>query len=159
MQHDLPRLIANANASGYLYEPSFEDVMKMLDMLATQKPVRANRIQFSGGEPTVRPDFLEIVRRARQKEFDYIQVNTNGIKMAEFEFAESAREAGVDNLYLQFDGLTDDVYKKTRARALIDIKMAAIENCRKLKIGIVLVATLVKGFNDHQVGDIVKLPL
>lgn len=151
-----PVCFANANAAGYLYEPSFEDVMKMLDMLADQKPVRANRIQFSGGEPTVRPDFLEIIRRARQKEFDYVQVNTNGIKMAEFEFAQAAREAGVDNLYLQFDGLTDDVYKKTRARPLIDVKMAAIENCRKLKIGIVLVATLVKGFNDHQVGDIVR---
>ncbi|MBI5644143.1 MAG: radical SAM protein [Deltaproteobacteria bacterium] len=151
-----PVCFANANAAGYLYEPSFESVMKMLESLASQKPVRANRVQFSGGEPTVRPDFLEIVRRTRAMDFDYIQINTNGIKMSEFEFASAAKEAGVDNIYLQFDGVSDDVYKKTRSRTLIDTKMSAIGNCRKLKIGVVLVATMVKGFNDHQVGDIVR---
>ncbi|MBI5971184.1 MAG: radical SAM protein [Deltaproteobacteria bacterium] len=151
-----PVCFANANASGYLYEPSFEEVGKMLEVLANQKPVRANRVQFSGGEPTARPDFLAIVRRARELDFDYIQVNTNGIKMADPEFAQAAREAGVENLYLQFDGLSDDVYKKTRSVALLDYKLKTIENARKLKIGIILVPTLVKGYNDHQVGDIVR---
>lgn len=151
-----PVCFANANAAGYLYEPSFEEVMKMLEGLANQKPVRINMVQFSGGEPTIRPDFLEIVRRTRDMDFDYIQVNTNGIKMADFEFAQAAREAGVDNLYLQFDGLSDEVYKKTRARPLLDVKMKAIENCRKVRIAVILVATLVKGFNDHEVGEIVK---
>ncbi|MFQ5586868.1 MAG: tetraether lipid synthase Tes, partial [Thermodesulfobacteriota bacterium] len=151
-----PVCFANANAAGYLYEPSFDEVMQMLKSLANQKPVRANRVQFSGGEPTVRPDFLEIVRRAKEMDFDYIQVNTNGIKMADMEFAQAAKEAGVENLYLQFDGLTDEVYKKTRARSLLDYKMKAIENCRKLRIGVIPVVTLVKGFNDDQVGDIVR---
>ncbi|MBI5562717.1 MAG: radical SAM protein [Deltaproteobacteria bacterium] len=151
-----PVCFANANAAGYLYEPPFEDVVRMLESLANQKPVRANRVQFSGGEPTIRPDFLDIVRKAAEMGFDYIQVNTNGIKMAEPEFAQAAKDAGVENLYLQFDGISDDIYKKTRSRPLIDVKLAAIENCRRLKMGVVLVATLVKGFNDHQVGDIVK---
>ncbi|MBI5887579.1 MAG: radical SAM protein [Deltaproteobacteria bacterium] len=151
-----PVCFANANAAGYLYEPPFDDVMSMLQCLVNQKPVRANMVQFSGGEPTVRPDFLEIIRRASQMGFQYIQVNTNGIRMAEPEFAQAAKEAGVENLYLQFDGVTDDVYKKTRALPLMEYKIKAIENCRKNRIGVVLVATLVKGFNDHQVGDIVK---
>ncbi|MBI5599037.1 MAG: radical SAM protein [Deltaproteobacteria bacterium] len=147
---------ANANAAGYLYEPSYDDVVKMLECLATQKPVRANRVQFSGGEPTIRPDFLSIVRKARTMDFDYIQVNTNGIKMSDPEFAHAAKDAGVDNLYLQFDGISDDIYKKIRSMPLLDVKMKAIENCRKAKIDVILVATLVKSFNDHQVGDIVK---
>ena len=151
-----PVCFANANAAGYLYEPSFEEIVKMLENLANQKPVRMNMVQFSGGEPTVRPDFLKIVKKARDMDFDYIQVNTNGIKMADIEFARAAKEAGVDNLYLQFDGLSDDVYQKTRSRPLIDIKMQVIENCRKVRIAVILVATLVKGFNDHQVGDIVR---
>ena len=151
-----PVCFANANAAGYLYEPSFDSIMKILDNLLAQKPVSMNMVQFSGGEPTVRPDFLEIIRSATAKGFDYIQVNTNGMKMADFEFAKAAREAGVETLYLQFDGMTDDIYKQTRARPLFEKKMQAIENCRKVKIGIVLVATLVKGINDHQVGDIVK---
>jgi hypothetical protein len=151
-----PVCFANANASGYLYEPSFDEVVKMLECLANQKPVSAIGVQFSGGEPTVRPDFLDIVKKARELDLNYIQVNTNGIRMSEPGFAQAAREAGVENLYLQFDGLSDDVYKKTRNQPMHDVKMRAIENCRKNRIGIVLVVTLVKGFNDHQVGDIVK---
>ena len=151
-----PVCFANANAAGYLYEPPFEDVVKMLESLINQKPVSMNMVQFSGGEPTIRPDFLKIVSKARDMGFEYIQVNTNGIKFAEPDFAEAAREAGVQNIYLQFDGLTDDVYKKTRAKPLLDLKMKTIENCRKVKIDVIPVVTLVKGFNDHQVGDIVK---
>ncbi len=154
-----PVCFANANAAGYLYEPSFDEVVKMLTDIANQKPVRANMVQFSGGEPTVRPDFLDIVRKARDMDFEYIQVNTNGIKMADYEFAKAAKEAGVQNLYLQFDGMSDDVYKKTRAKELLDYKMQTIENCRKTKIDVILVVTLVKGFNDHQVGDILRYAL
>ncbi len=154
-----PVCFANANAAGYLYEPPFGDVMAMLESLIAQKPVRANMVQFSGGEPTIRPDFLEIIKRTTQMGFEYIQVNTNGIKMADPEFAHAAKEAGVENIYLQFDGITDDVYRKTRSRPLIEYKLRAIENCRKVRIGVVLVATLVKSFNDHQVGDIVKFAI
>lgn len=151
-----PVCFANANAAGYLYEPSFEEITRILESLISQKPVSINMVQFSGGEPTVRPDFLDIVRKARDMDFEYIQVNTNGIKMADFEFAQAAKEAGVQNLYLQFDGTTDDVYRKTRSRPLLDYKLKTIENCRRLKIDVIPVVTLVKGFNDHQVGDIVR---
>ena len=151
-----PVCFANANAAGYLYEPSFEEVVHILECLANQKPVPANRVQFSGGEPTIRPDFLKIVSKAREMDFDYVQVNTNGIKFADLEFAQAAREAGVDNIYLQFDGMSDDVYRKTRARNLMDVKMQAIENCRKVNIAVIPVVTLVKGYNDHEVGRIVK---
>jgi len=151
-----PVCFANANAAGYLYEPSFDEVMKILENLANQKPIPANRVQFSGGEPTIRPDFLKIVKRAREMNFDYVQVNTNGIKFAELEFALAAREHGVDNIYLQFDGVSDDVYRKTRAQSLLDFKLRAIENCRKARIAVIPVVTLVKGYNDHQVGDIFR---
>lgn len=151
-----PVCFANANTSGYLYEPSFDDVVKMLESLVNQKPVKADRIQFSGGEPTVRPDFLEIVRRAKDLGFYYIQVNTNGIKMADLEFAQAAKEAGVQNLYLQFDGLSDEVYKKTRSKPILEYKLKAIENARKVNLDVILVPVIVKGFNDNQVGEIVK---
>lgn len=151
-----PVCFANANAAGYLYEPTFDEIVNILTSLANQKPVRANMVQFSGGEPTVRPDFLDIVRKAAEMDFEYIQINTNGIKMADFEFAQAAKEAGVQNLYLQFDGVSDDIYKKTRSKELLDYKLKAIENCRKLRMDVIPVVTLVKGFNDHQVGDIMR---
>lgn len=152
-----PVCFANANASGYLYEPSYGEVIKMLETLMNQKPVRANRVQFSGGEPTVRPDFLDIVRKAKEMGFYYVQVNTNGIKMADLEFAQAAKEAGVMNLYLQFDGLSDEVYQKTRGRkSLLEYKLQTIENARKIKLDVILVPTLIKGVNDSHVGEIVK---
>lgn len=152
-----PVCFANANAAGYLYEPSYDEVIRMLEALINQKPVAADRVQFSGGEPTVRPDFLDIVRKATEMGFYYIQVNTNGIKMADLEFAQAAREAGVQNLYLQFDGLTDEVYQKTRGKkSLLEYKLKTIENARKMKMDVILVPTLVKGFNNDQVGEIVK---
>ncbi|MBI5756548.1 MAG: radical SAM protein [Nitrospirae bacterium] len=152
-----PVCFANANAAGYLYEPTYDQVVKMLEELVKQKPVSARRVQFSGGEPTIRPDFLKIVRKAHELGFYYIQINTNGIKTADLEFTQALRDAGAQNLYLQFDGLSDDIYEKTRGRkSLLDYKLQTVENARKVKIDVILVPTMIKGYNNHQVGDIVR---
>src|SRR5581483_9925585 len=88
-----PVCFANANAAGYLYEPTYDEVVRMLETLLTQKPVASDRVQFSGGEPTVHPNFLKIVKAAHEIGFEYIQVNTNGIKSADLEFAQACKEA------------------------------------------------------------------
>jgi hypothetical protein len=62
-------------------------------------------------------------------------------------------------VYLQFDGLSDDIYQQTRGRKLLDVKFKAIENIKKTNMRIVLVPTLVKGLNDHQVGDITRFAI
>ena len=62
-------------------------------------------------------------------------------------------------MYLQFDGVTDDVYMKTRGEALLASKMKCIENCREAGMKIVFVPTIVKGLNDHQLGDILKVAI
>lgn len=151
-----PICFANANAAGYLYEPSYEQVVQMLRDFRNMKPVPAACVQFSGGEPTVHPRFLDIVQSAQDMGFAAVQIATNGIKFADLSFAAQAREAGVHSIYLQFDGVTDDVYKKTRGRSLLETKLAVIENCRQTGIAVVFVPTVVKGINDHEVGDIIK---
>jgi len=113
-------------------------------------------VQFSGGEPTIHPQFFEILSMAREMGFTHIQAATNGIELANLEFAKQAKAAGLATLYLQFDGVTDDVYLRTRGRALLDTKMRVIENCRATGMKIVFVPTIVKGVNDHQIGDIVR---
>ena len=95
---------------------------------------------------------------ATEMGFTHIQAATNGILMANsLEFAEKCKEAGLHTLYLQFDGMSDDVYLKTRGEALLDKKMQVIENCRKAGMKIVFVPTIVKGINDHQLGDILHV--
>ena len=120
-----PVCFANANASGYLYEPDFETVRKMLQALRDQKPVAGRIVQFSGGEPTIYPRFLDVLRMAKEMGFSHTQVATNGLKFMDLEFAEQCKEAGLHTLYLQFDGVCDDVYRRTRGESLWEKKLRA----------------------------------
>jgi len=153
-----PVCFANAAAAGYVYEPTKEQIRGMLENLRRNDPVPATALQFSGGEPTVREDLFELIRMAKELGFRHVEVNTNGLRLAEsVEYCRGLREAGMSTVYLQFDGLTPEVYKFTRGRDLLDVKMRAIENLRKAGVkSIVLVVTLIKGVNDNQLGDIIR---
>jgi uncharacterized radical SAM superfamily Fe-S cluster-containing enzyme len=151
-----PVCFANASAMGYVTEPTVDQVRSMLKTLRERKPVPCKVVQFSGGEPTIHPDFVEIVRMAKEMGFSQIQIATNGKNMSDLEFARRCKEAGLNTLYLQFDGVTDDVYKKTRAEEVLKTKMQTIEVCRKVGLRVVLVPTVIRGVNDHQVGAIVR---
>jgi len=153
-----PICFANAAVAGYVYEPTVEQIRKMLKTLKDVKPIPPNAIQFSGGEPTIREDLPKLIRIAKEVGFDHVEVNSNGLKLAEsLDYCKSLFEADVSTIYLQFDGVTPDVYLKTRGCDLFSIKLKAIENCRKAGFkSIVLVPTVVKGVNDHQLGDIIR---
>jgi hypothetical protein len=151
-----PICFANANVAGYVYEPSYDEIVKMMQRLRDYRPTPCTCVQFSGGEPTIHPDFHKIVAKAISMGFSQIQIATNGIKMAEEEFARKSAEAGLHTLYLQFDGVDDEVYLKTRGKALMAIKLAAIENCRKFNLKVCLVPTIIRGENDDQVGKILQ---
>ncbi len=155
-----PICFANANVQGYIYEPTYEQVVDMLKTLRAERPVAGRVIQFAGGEPTIHPDWFEIVRAARDLGFSHIQVATNGIKFADYDFAMRSKEAGLHTLYLQFDGLRPELYKEIRgSEKLFDIKFKVIENVRKAGLKIVYVPTIVGGINDDQVGEIFKFAL
>jgi len=153
-----PVCFANAAAAGYVYEPSKKEIQAMLENFRQNKPVPAPALQFSGGEPTIRKDLFELIGMAKEVGFEHVEVNTNGLRLAQsVEYCRDLKEAGISTIYLQFDGLTPDVYEFTRGRDLLDNKMKAVENCRKAGIeSIVLVVTLIKGVNDHQLGDIIR---
>ena len=117
-------------------------------------------IQLSGGEPTVRDDLPEIIRLGREKGFTFFQLNTNGRRLAREEgFAESLRAAGLNTVFLQFDGLEDEVYITLRGRALLDLKLKAVENCAAAGLGIVLVPVIARGVNEGETGKILRFAL
>ena len=154
-----PVCFANANAAGHLYEPDFDHVRRMLQALRNERPVAGRVVQFSGGEPTIYPRFLDVCRLAKEMGFTHIQAATNGIMLSDLEFAQQAREAGLNTLYLQFDGVTDDVYLRTRGERLLEKKLQCIENCRKVGMKVCFVPTIVRGLNDHQIGAIIQLAI
>lgn len=152
-----PICFANAAVSKTLYEPTYEEIRQMLRNLRANQPVPTPAIQYAGGEPTVRKDIVDLVKLAKEEGFTHTQIATNGIKLAKNpELAEELKEAGLNTIYLQFDGVTEEPYIKIRNQNLLPIKLEAIENCRKADLGIVLVPTLVKGINHDQIGKIIK---
>jgi len=114
-------------------------------------------IQLSGGEPTLRDDLPELIRYIHAHGGRYVQINTNGIRLAGDEaYVAALADAGLNIAFLQFDGTEDEIYVKLRGRPLLDIKNRAIELCGRYGIGVTLVPTVVRGVNDHQIGEIVQ---
>lgn len=152
-----PVCFANAAVAKFVYEPTYEEIRQMLRNLRANQPVPTPAIQYAGGEPTVRKDIVELVKLAEEEGFSHIQIATNGIKLAKNPaLPGELKDAGLNTVYLQFDGVTEEPYLKIRNRNLLPLKLEAIENCRKADMGIVLVPTLVKGINHDQIGEIIK---
>ena len=152
-----PVCFANAAAAGYLYEPTQDEIRQMLKNLRNLKPNPCPAIQYAGGEPTVRKDIVELVAMAKEEGFTHVQIATNGLRLArKEELAKELKAAGLNTVYLAFDGVTPEPYINNRGKDLLPQKLQAIENCRKAGLGVVLVPTLIKGINDHQVGEIIK---
>ena len=150
----------DANQVGYVHELTLLEVKTLLDDAASIKPKRQMTIQFSGGEPTISPIFLDAVRYAREVGYFSIQAATNGIRFAqEPDFARQAREAGMRIAYLQFDGVTEEANAHRKVGNLFDVKLRAIEALYAAGIDVCLVVTIVNTVNDDQVGPIVKFAL
>jgi uncharacterized radical SAM superfamily Fe-S cluster-containing enzyme len=137
------------------YEPSKDELVNMLTFLSQRNP-KPPAILFSGGEPLERKDMHEIIAAAHKLKFMTI-LATNGIHIAEEpERAAQLKQCGLNIVYLQFDSFHDAFYQKVRGRKLLAIKFRAIEVCRKLDMEVILVTTLMNGFNDQEVGKIIK---
>jgi len=152
-----PICFANASAAGYVYQPSFEEICRMIDNLAANRPVSVKALQLSGGEPTLRDDLPEIISYAHTAGIHHVEVNTNGIRIANDPgFLGRVMESYVSSFYLQFDGVTNEPYKITRGVDLLPTKLKAIDNLRaRGHDSTILVVTLVRGVNDNQLGRII----
>jgi uncharacterized radical SAM superfamily Fe-S cluster-containing enzyme len=150
----------DANQVGFVHELTWEDIQTLLDNALKIKPRRQMSVQFSGGEPTLSPYFLDAIRYARKVGYNSVQAATNGIEFAKSpEFAEKAAEAGLRYLYLQFDGIGNEPNSHRAVGNLFDVKLKAIENAHKAGIDIVPVITIINGVNNEQVGSVVRFAL
>jgi len=153
-----PVCFAEAKGEGDHYVLDTEVVTRMLKSLV-DRPVPCRSVQFSGGEPTVHPEFPKILRIARDLGFTHIQVATNGSKFVDPAYAKLCEESGLHTLYLQFDGMSDDVYLKMRGQRLLDKKIAAVKSVEQTNMRLVLVPTIMSGVNVDQLGPIFRFAL
>jgi 7,8-dihydro-6-hydroxymethylpterin dimethyltransferase len=136
-------------------DPGLEEIHAWYRRALSMAP--GSNIQLSGGEPTVRDDLPEIVAAGRKFGFGFIQLNTNGIRLADDpEYVKALKDAGLASVFLQFDGTDDAVHRKLRGRALADVKRQAIAACAGHGVGVVLVPTLVPAVNTHQIGSLLR---
>jgi 7,8-dihydro-6-hydroxymethylpterin dimethyltransferase len=150
----------DANQVGFVHELSMEDVKEILDKAISIKPRRQMSVQFSGGEPTISPHFIEAIRYSRKVGYNSVQCATNGIEFAKSkEFCRQAAEAGLRYAYLQFDGIGNDANSHRQVGNLFDVKLRAIDNLHEAGVEIVLVTTLVNNINNDQVGSIIRFAL
>ncbi len=150
----------DANQVGFVHELSMEDIKEILDNAISIKPRRQMSVQFSGGEPTISPHFLESIQYSRKVGYNSVQCATNGIEFAKSkEFCREAADAGLRYAYLQFDGIGNDANSHRQVGNLFDVKLRAINNLHEAGVEIVLVTTLVNGINNDQVGSIIRFAL
>ncbi|MGE0814431.1 MAG: radical SAM protein [Vicinamibacterales bacterium] len=150
----------DANQVGFVHELTWDDIKTVLDNAISIKPKRQMSVQFSGGEPTLSPYFLDAIRYARQVGYTSVQAATNGIEFAKSpEFAKQAAEAGLRYAYLQFDGIGNAANSHRRVGNLFDVKLQAIENLYAAGVDIVPVITIVNGVNNEQVGRVIEFAL
>ncbi len=144
--------------AGQGYDLTMPQIEAMLDRLIETEG-RAEVLQISGGEPTLHPHLLDIMAAARSRNIRYVMLNTNGLRLAqEPEFARQLADYQTA-IYLQFDGLKESTYQKLRGRDLRQIKQQALDNMVEAGIHAVLVATVVQGVNDDEIGDILRYGL
>lgn len=136
-------------------DPTLEELGAQMDwLMAHGGPFN---LQLSGGEPTMRDDLPELIAMGREKGFTFFQLNTNGIRLARRAgYAQVLKEAGLNTVFLQFDGLRDGIYQALRGRPLLPEKLRAIRNCGEAGLGVVLVPTVVPGVNDGELGSILR---
>ncbi len=150
----------DANQVGFVHELTWDEIKTMLDNAISIKPRRQMSVQFSGGEPTLSPYFLDAVRYARQVGYNSVQAATNGIEFAKSpEFSRQAAEAGLRYAYLQFDGIGNAANAHRQVGNLFDVKLRAIHNLHEAGVEIVPVTTIVNGINNEQVGRIIQFAL
>ncbi|MBS1617790.1 MAG: radical SAM protein [Bacteroidetes bacterium] len=137
-----------------------EEVEVMLDTIVRSEG-EPDVVQISGGEPTIHPQFFEILDIAKRKPIKHLMVNTNGMKIAADEaFTERLASYMPDfEVYLQFDSFKPEALKKLRGKDLSEVRMKALSNLNKYNLSTTLVVTLEKGLNDDEIGQIIDFAL
>ena len=152
-----PICFANAAVTGNVVEPTFDEVVTIMKHLRSLTPYSNVAVSFSGGEPTLREDLPDMIRKAYELKFLQVMLITNGIKFKNLDYCKEIKETGLQTIYLQFDGTTPETWEQTRGFNLWPIKQRIIRNLRKAGFdSVVLVPTIAKGVSDHEVGNIIQ---
>jgi cyclic pyranopterin phosphate synthase len=132
---------------------TFEEIEVLVERFAR---LGVERVRLTGGEPTVRQDVVEVVRRvARVPGVREVMMTTNGHRLA--ELAAPLRAAGLARLNVSLDTLDADRFRGITRRGDLERVVAGIEAAQEvgfdaLKLNVVAL----RGFNDGELGAIAR---
>jgi 7,8-dihydro-6-hydroxymethylpterin dimethyltransferase len=153
---DCPICFADSGHQPDGFALTLEQVSFMVDRFVAAEG-EPEVLQFSGGEPSIHPQIIELMELARERGIRVVMLNTNGIRLGrDPRFAPECARAGA-HVYLQFDGFERETHLAIRGRDLRDDKERALAACEREGLTVTLVAAVEKGINEHEVGEIVRL--
>ena len=151
-----------AEKAGYVYEPSLEEIVKMVRSAKRFNNGKLYAVQLTGGEPTLREDLPEIIRRIKEEGIQHIQLNTNAVRFGIMyynnperakSYVKELREAGLNTIYMSFDGVSKEKNFKNHFETPFALEAFKEGDLRS----VVLVPTLINGWNfPEEVDKIVK---
>ena len=140
-------------------DPTLDEIRRMVETIRNFDGT-CFPLQITGGEPTIRPDLPQIIEIARMEGASAVELNTNGLIIGrDIEYLRALKNAGLTNIYLQFDGLDPTTTKTLRGSDVLPDKLQAIENCRMEMIPVILSVTIVEGVNDGELGRIIDFAM
>ncbi len=140
-------------------DPSLDEIARMVETIR-HFDGPGFPLQITGGEPTVRADLPQVIEIAKKNGATAVELNTNGMVIGRnIEYLKALKEAGLTNVYLQFDGPDPSTTKTLRGQDILPDKLRAIENCRREKVPVILSTTIVKGVNDTELGDLIHFAM
>lgn len=139
---------------------TLDEIEKMFDVIVANEG-QPDVVQISGGEPTIHPNFFEILDIAKSKPIRHLMLNTNGIRIANDEEFVKRLATYMPNfeIYLQFDSFEKETLEKLRGKDLREVRLKALENLNKYNLSTTLVVTLQKNLNNNEIGKIIEFAL
>ncbi len=118
---------------------------------------RVDLINLTGGEPTLHPDLLEVLRVCRRPEIGRITMNSNGIRLAEdFDLCRRLAELNV-YVILSLNTFDPEISRRLHGRDLTAVKQQAIENLARAGVRMTLLHVLIRDVTENAVGRILQL--
>jgi len=117
-------------------------------------------VQFSGGEPSIHPQIIPMMRAAQQRGIPNVMLNTNGKRIAKDDrfLAELAEVR--PNIYFQFDGFASETYRIIRGDPdILPAKLRALDRLAEIGCTVILVPAIERGVNESEIGRIVRFGL
>ena len=133
---------------------SYEEIAEVVRQLA---PLGLRRLRITGGEPTIRPDLVSLVRMLRDiSDIEDIALSTNGVKL--LTLSAPLKEAGLDRVNMSADSLRDDRIIAIARRNLGLAPVAAAQAAEDAGLGPIKINVVVmRGVNDDEVVDFARL--